>query len=341
MYRMGRYQEAIACYEQALALARGRADHYGTSVWLGNLGNCYSDLGEFRRAIDLFEQSLAIAREHGYRQGEAHNLMRLNDHGELGDLRRAVDYVGQGLAIAREIGDRPNEGIALINLGIRYVQLGEVRRAVEVSEQALDNAHELGDRLVESGALINLGDCDASRGRWGQAIRRYDEAAQIADEMGVVALQCGGRCKLAKARLFQGDLPGAREAAEAATSYDSPTNNASARVILGVVLLRQGSSEPARLALAEGVARADAQLEHTSDNFGALDVKTVALCGLALLGDAGQLPAAIAAAQAARAINSDTGVVSEALRWLDALAVVDHAGILAPVRRTSEGRDTR
>ena len=38
---------------------------------LGNLGNCYADLGQIARAIDLYEQALAIARQIGYRYAEA------------------------------------------------------------------------------------------------------------------------------------------------------------------------------------------------------------------------------------------------------------------------------
>lgn len=71
---MGRYQEAIARHEEALALARLREDHGGESVWLGNLGISYYRLGELRQAIETYEQALAIDQELGDRYGEAIHL---------------------------------------------------------------------------------------------------------------------------------------------------------------------------------------------------------------------------------------------------------------------------
>ncbi len=68
---MGQYQRAIICYEQALSLAREHKDRWGEGVWLGDLGICYSELGNIGQAIEYYEQALAISREVGDRQGEA------------------------------------------------------------------------------------------------------------------------------------------------------------------------------------------------------------------------------------------------------------------------------
>ena len=57
---------------------------------LGNLGNCYADLGETRRAIELYEQALAIAREIGDRAAEA------NAPGRPGRVLRRSWDVGTG-----------------------------------------------------------------------------------------------------------------------------------------------------------------------------------------------------------------------------------------------------
>ena len=45
-----------------LASAREAKDRQAEGVLLGNLGNCYADLGQTHRAIEFFEQALAIAR---------------------------------------------------------------------------------------------------------------------------------------------------------------------------------------------------------------------------------------------------------------------------------------
>jgi tetratricopeptide (TPR) repeat protein len=333
LYRMGRYRQAIQRYEEALDLARRRENRSGEGVWLNWLGNCYADLGDMRRAIELHEQALTIAREIGNRQGEAYCLGNLgNSYADLGQLQQAIELHEQALRIFREIGDRHGEASHLGNLGICYYNLGKLRRAIELHEQALGIAREIGDRDVEAMELINLGDCDARRAAWQPAIQRYGQAIRIADEIGIIQDQSGGRSSLARVQLFQGALAAAREAAQAGRAYDYGRNTADLSAILGVVLLRQGATEPARVAFSQAVDQADARLSQTNDNYHALDTKALALCGLALVGDAAQVKEATVAMKAARAISSAAGIVGDAVRLLDALALADHAGLLHPVR---------
>ena len=60
--------------------------------------------------------------------------------------------------------------------------------------------------------------------------------------------------------------------------------------------------------------------------------KGLALSGLALCQNSEHIPAAKEAYKAARAINSDAGVVGRALQLFDTLAKADTAGILAEIR---------
>jgi tetratricopeptide (TPR) repeat protein len=335
---VGETRRAIDLYEQALVIARDLGDRRGEAIHLGNLGLGYAALGETRRAIDLYEQALVIARDLGDRRGEANHLGNLgNCYGDLGETRRAIDYHEQALVIARDLGNRRGEGINLGNLGNCYADLGETRRAIDYHEQALVIARDIGYRRGEAIRLTNLGDCYVDRGAWKEAIQRYGEAIQVADEIGLVQAQREARSGLAEVHLLRGELPAARQTAEAARTYDYPPRNASISAMLGVVLLRQGQTEPARLTFTEAVAQADTLLEYTGDNYQALDSKALALCGLTLLGDTPRLPEADAAAQAARAVNRNAGVVRRVLRLLDALAPADQAGIIAPVRAISAG----
>jgi tetratricopeptide (TPR) repeat protein len=337
--RMGRFREAIARNEEALRLARLREDRWGEGAWLGNLGLCYAGLGELRRAIELHEQALGIARELGNRQGEASHLGNLgNCYYSLGELRRAIEHHEQALGIARELGDRQNEGIHLGNLGNCYYSLGELGRAVEHHEQALGIARELGDREGEALQLINLGDCAARHSAWEQAIQRFGQAISIADEVGAVQGQSEGRAGLARVQLFQGALTAARETAQAGRAYDYEPDAAELSVILGVVLVREGATEPARVAFGEAFGQADALLAHTGDNYRALDTKALALCGLAVLGEGARVSEATSAMQAARAISRAAGVVGDAMRLLDALADADHDDLLGPVRAVASFR---
>jgi tetratricopeptide (TPR) repeat protein len=333
LFQMGAHRRAIDCYEQALAIAQELDDRQGEARHLGNLATCYASLGEVQRAVEAYEQALAIAQELGDRQGEATLLGNLgNCYASLGEVQRAVEAHEQALAMAGGLGDRQGEARHLANLGNCYASLGEVQRAAEAYEQVLAIFRGLGFRQGEAIALINLGACDATRDHWESAIQRYHQAIRIADETGLVQIQSEARSGLAQARLFQGELAAARQAAEAARAFDYPTNNATVSVTLGVILLRLGDREPARVAFAEAVAQADALLAHTSENYAALDTEALALGGLVLLGDVARLPEATTAVQAARAANRAAGVVRDAARLWDALGAVDEADTLAPVR---------
>ena len=113
----------------SLSLSAEAKDRQAEGAWLGNLGNCYADLGQTRRAIEFYEQALAIAREIGDRRGEGTDLGNLGIcYADLGQTRRAIEFYEQALAIAREIGDRRGEGNRLGNLGNRYADLGQTRQ---------------------------------------------------------------------------------------------------------------------------------------------------------------------------------------------------------------------
>jgi len=336
---MGQVQEAISCYEQALAIARQAKDRQGEGAWLGGLGSCYDDLGQTARAIEYHEQALAIAREIGDRQGEGAGLGSLgNCYFDLGQTARTIEYYEQGLAIDHEIGDQKGEGNRLGNLGICYAWLGQTARAIEHHEQALAIDREIGNRQGEGDDLDNLAEALIDEGRYGEAIRRALESVEIGEEISDPRLGSFNNSRLALAHLCAGDLPAARAAAETARQYDVPRNNHYVLALLGIIALRQGDGAAAQEAFAAAVAQADALLAHTPEYYAALDSKGLALCGLALC-DAGNLVSeASAAFRAARATNRDVGIVSRVLRLFDALAAMDTAGVLAGVRAAANGR---
>jgi tetratricopeptide (TPR) repeat protein len=293
-YRMGQYREAISCCKQALNIAWERKDREGEGVWLGNLGLCYSDLGQTLRAIDYYRQALKIDLEIGYRQGEASDLG---------------------------------------NLGTCFADLGETGRAIEYYEQALVIAREIGARSQESNTLTNIGDVLVDQDKWDEAARYFNESIQIADEIGDVREQNVARYGLALARLYSGNLPGARSTIEEARKYNFPTNNHNVQALLGLILLRQGLHKQAHEAFNAAINEADTLLGHAEKNYKALDCKALSLCGLALCEKKIIHAAeAIKTYQAARAINKDAGYVKRVLRLLDELAKEDEEGILLKVR---------
>lgn len=337
-YQLGRVGEAISCYERALFLARKAGTRQGEGTWLGSLASCYSDLGQTSRAIDFYEQALAIARDMGDRYNEGACLGSLaNQYSNLGQTSRAIDFYRQALAIARDIGNRSSEGLRLGNLAECYSNLGQTSRAIDLCEQALAIARDIGDRSGEGYWLLNLSDIFADEGQHRRAVEYASDAVAISKEIQEPRLGSYSGGSLARAHLLAGQLAAARAAAEAARLCDAPENNFHVSALGGVIALRLGDLSAARQMLAAAVTEAGEMLKANAENYAALDSNALALCGLALGGEAGRAADAIESYRAARKITRDPGVVKRVLLLFDALAVLDTGGALTGVRAAAGG----
>jgi tetratricopeptide (TPR) repeat protein len=335
---LGKITQAIDYYQQALTIDREIADRQGEGIDLGNLGGCYANLGQIEQAIEYREQALAIAREIGDRNSEGRHLGSLGlAYASIGQITRAIEHHEQALAIAREIGDRSSEATWLDSLGNRYSELGQTVDAIDHYRRALVIARDIGERSSEAACLVDLAEELINEGRYAEGIQHASAGGQISNAISSPYLSGNNQTYLALAYLFANDLRRARVAVEEARQYDIPTNNHFIQALLGLVALRQGEGSLAREAFATAIAQADGLLGHCAQNYAALNSKGLALCGLALIEGDQHIAAAIASYRAARAINSDAGVVGRALRLFDALALADTAGILVEVRAAAGG----
>ncbi|HYN85363.1 MAG TPA: tetratricopeptide repeat protein [Pyrinomonadaceae bacterium] len=307
---------------------------------VGNLGIAYNGVGQVQKAVACYERAIRLSRDNRNRPGEGAWLSNLgNCYCHVGDTVLAADYYVQALAIAREVGDRRLEASILDNLGICKNLLGQTPDAITYHEQALAICRETGDRRSQGNVLGNFVDALIGEHRYAEAIERALEGVAIAEELNSPNLRSFNYVNLAQARFYAGDLPGAREAAETACRYDEPSNNHFVSALLGLILLRQGDVPAARDAFASAVAQADALLTFSKENLRALYSKALALCGLALCGDAGRAGEAAGAYRAARAINKDAGIRTRVLLLFDTLAEADVAGVLAGVRKAAAGEE--
>jgi tetratricopeptide (TPR) repeat protein len=337
-FRMGNRRRSIACFEEALRLAREQNDRWGEGCWLGGLGICYSELGHIDQAIECSEQALAIAREVGDRGGEAAQLANLGiKYYYLGQRARAIENYEQALDIDREIGDRSAEAHDLCNLGDGYAALGQTAEALQCLKDALIVAQETGFRLIEAAAQFYLGKAYLAQGEWGEATRLLEEAIEIADDTANTQFQNEARLALACVHLYRGELAEARAMAEAARQYDAPLSNHSTSAVLGVASLRQGDRIAAQKAFATALHQADKLLTLSPQYYEILDTKGLALCGLALCENSEHIPTAKEAYKTARTINSDSGTVGQVLQLFDALAQAAMGGILTEVRAEAAG----
>ena len=184
-WEQGRWDDAVACYEQSLACRREMGDLRGEGASLTNLGILYREQGLWDDAVSCHEQSLAIFLELGDRYGEGATLTNLGlvcqDQGRWDD---AIICYEQSLAVLRELGDRHGEDAALTNLGAVYVLQGRRADAVAMFEQSLAVCRELGDRHGEGQTLNNLGYVYRQQGRREDAIACFEQSLAICRELG-------------------------------------------------------------------------------------------------------------------------------------------------------------
>ena len=168
---LGEIEQAIAFYQQSLAISQEIQDRPGEEISLGGLGNAYNSLGQYEKAIDFYEQSLAISQEIKDRQREVVSLGFLgNAYLSQGQFERAINFYQQSLAISREIKDPQRDATSLIGLGNAYSSLGQFERAIAVYEHSLAISRGIGDHQGKVNSLENLSNAYQSLGEYERAI---------------------------------------------------------------------------------------------------------------------------------------------------------------------------
>jgi len=156
---LGQYPEAIAHYEQALALLRSNPAPTLESNILNNLGLMATNQQNLEQARAYFAQSLAIAQQHQDLSNQARALTQIGllDY-QATRYEAAVKAHQASLALAEQANDQPAIARTLDNLGLAYYAQGDYGAAATVQQKALALSQALGDRHGTARALSNLGD---------------------------------------------------------------------------------------------------------------------------------------------------------------------------------------
>jgi tetratricopeptide (TPR) repeat protein len=297
---------------------------------LGNLGNCHLSLGEYHRATDLYTQALAIARETGDRRGEGIDLGNLgNCHFSLGEYHRATDLYTQALAIDREIADRRGEGIDLCNLALCHYSLGDYRQAIDLITQALAIGRDTSDRYLEADALDYLGRSWLVLGDARQAATSLEQAVNIANTTGIIQPAVEARSWLARACLQLGEAAAALAVTTEERELTYPLEEPAMHLLEGLALLELNRPGESAQVFTDALIAADGLLALADRNVAALEVRALALSGLAVVtSDQARAAEAAEAFAQARAVTSAPGVVADTRRLLGIIAAHDQAGLL-------------
>ena len=200
LYQAGRYDEAIALAEEALAIRvelLGQS-HPDVAISLNNLAELYSSLARYEEAIPIFQQALAIWREQ-YGEGDPRFALALGNLANLyrnqGRYAEAAALAEQSLDIVQtffsesEFSDEPEfDTLAatflsrgLHNLAAIYAEQGRYGEAETLYLQSLEISREqLGEYHPQVAiSLKNLAQLYAQQGRYTEAEPIFLEALAI------------------------------------------------------------------------------------------------------------------------------------------------------------------
>ena len=174
------YRQALACYEQTLALMPDDMEV------LNRLADLQRRLGESRQGLIYLEKALALA-QHQYGAQHPRVADALNNLGNawshLGEKRKAIALYEQALIIKRRayLEQHPSIADGLNNLGVAWSHLGEHRKAIALYQEALEISRSIYGAQHPSLAisLDNLGGAWYRLGEHRKAIALYEEALVI------------------------------------------------------------------------------------------------------------------------------------------------------------------
>lgn len=203
--RQGRWQEAIAIYEQALAEAnhpqeieRRTAIIERCKAWKHLAICCYeafacgaTSSAALTTAVTYCQQGIAAiesiadaSAEIRWLEGSLWNTLGAT-YRYLGEWHLAADCYQRDLAICQALDDQHGIGVSYLNLGEIYHHRSEVDRpqALLYYRQALHLLRQYQDPYLEADALQNLGALSQAMGDSTEALRRYKQAVTVIEDL--------------------------------------------------------------------------------------------------------------------------------------------------------------
>ncbi|MGH8071248.1 MAG: ATP-binding protein, partial [Candidatus Entotheonellia bacterium] len=184
-WRMGDYDNALACGERALALTAASGDIFEHARVHGILGTVYFSLGDYRRAIDVLRRSIASLEGELLHQRPTMMITSVRSRDWLIDCLRELGEFAEGLVcgeeaarIAEAAGHLSSAIFTQYRIGHLFLRQGNLERAIPVLEHALAHCRTADIPLFMSGITAALGLAYALSGRAAEALPLLGQAME-------------------------------------------------------------------------------------------------------------------------------------------------------------------
>jgi tetratricopeptide (TPR) repeat protein len=211
----GRYEQAFAYHQKALALCTELGDRAIVRGALRSLGTLSVVAGDYASAQSQLDRALAASQETNdpFGEGIAWNLigyLRYN----IGDIAQAREYQEKSLHILESIGSRQRMGKTWSALSQIHAVLGNYGQALEHAERSVELGREMGEAREEAQALVCLGYTLIGLGRLGEARVAFERAYELRHRLGQTNRSMEPLAGLAQVALVEHDTSQMRERIE-------------------------------------------------------------------------------------------------------------------------------
>ncbi len=187
LWNIGRLEQAIESYAEALVIYRGLTMPRHEARALNNMGIVFAALGEYEEALAHYKSAIKIDQGLGDRSALALKLGNVGQcYSDLGDLDRAERYLGQAAALAEQTGDLSSAADVAVSMGQAKLQRRDLESAITLLERGLHLAIENRERYQEIRALEYLALAQIECGRAEVALELAGSATELAKKMPMI-----------------------------------------------------------------------------------------------------------------------------------------------------------
>jgi tetratricopeptide (TPR) repeat protein len=246
-WSVGRLEEALELYQQALQSAHSKRHPKSVATWLGNKGLVNYTLGNFQEALDSYEKAIRIDRE---------------------------------------INDAKGEGIHLCDMAVAYRGLGNINNALACSESGIELSRNAGDLRVESNHLSSLGACRLLMEDLSGAEHYFHQGLGIAKSINSAAGKYYNLRGLAECEFLEKDHEKGLLISLEAYEVEFPLGRYYAAFLVGLGYVASGKKEESMSAFQEAIERCEVLISLSKRNYDALFIRSISLLAMGKAADA-------------------------------------------------------
>ncbi len=183
---LGRYEEALACYQSAIPPYQGADDALPVGRLQTNVAGVLKNLGRYEEALSAAGQAWEILQPwEESRYMAALEMNRGSIYRLLGRYPESLEAYARGRAIFGALGDEVQAARMDVNRARLLVYLDRFGEAEVLLQRAMQGLAEAGKRLPAARAQLNLATLLSRQGLHHQALENYRQARATFEELGV------------------------------------------------------------------------------------------------------------------------------------------------------------